>query len=81
MTNAQRILFAILLIAVLAVVAFVGELTGQWQTGRDDLAPLALVPGGPEVALEGRIWIDTDAACGATRSDPDDCLAILWLSH
>lgn len=27
-----------------------------------------------------RIWIDTDAACGATpTTDPDDCLAIAWL--
>ena len=41
---------------------------------------MALIPGGPEVALPGRVWIDTDAACGATdRTDPDDCLAILWL--
>lgn len=31
--------------------------------------------------MPGRIWVDTDAACGATpRTDPDDCLAILWLA-
>lgn len=77
MIIARRILFAILLIAI---VAFIVERAGQWQTGRDDLAPLALVPGKPAVAAPGRIWIDTDAACGAaTRTDPDDCLAILWL--
>ena len=39
----------------------------------------------PEVALSGppaRIWIDTDAACGAgKRVDPDDCLAILHLAN
>jgi inosine-uridine nucleoside N-ribohydrolase len=74
---ARRILIAFLLVVI---VAFVAERIGQWQTGRDDLAPLALMPGGPAVALPGRIWIDTDAACGAaTRTDPDDCLAILWL--
>ena len=40
------------------------------------------MPGGPAVAPPGRIWIDTDAACGATtRTDPDDCLAILWLAE
>lgn len=44
------------------------------------MAPLALTPGGPAVSPLGRIWIDTDAACAAaTRTDPDDCLAILWL--
>ena len=33
------------------------------------------------MAPAGRVWIDTDAACGATsRTDPDDCLAILWLT-
>ena len=74
---ARRILVFITLIAigVLAVVR-----TAQWQTGRLDLAPLVLVPGGPAVAPTGRIWIDTDAACGAAgRTDPDDCLAILRL--
>lgn len=55
---------------------------GQWRTGRATLEPLNLTPGGPTVAPLGRIWIDTDAACGATtRTDPDDCLAILWLSE
>ena len=53
---------------------------GQWRTGRATLEPFDLTPGGPAVAPSGRIWIDTDAACGATtRTDPDDCLAILWL--
>ena len=53
---------------------------GQWRTGRAVLAPLTLTPGDPAGLPTGRIWIDTDAACGATtRTDPDDCLAILWL--
>lgn len=77
MINARRIVFGLLLVVI---VAFVVGRIGQWQTGRDDLAQLALVPGEPLVELPGRIWIDTDAACGAaTRTDPDDCLAILWL--
>ena len=43
--------------------------------------PLSLIPGGPQIARPNRIWIDSDAACGATsRTDPDDCLAILWLA-
>ncbi|WP_309667100.1 nucleoside hydrolase [Tabrizicola sp.] len=43
--------------------------------------PLALIAGGPQITRSDRIWIDSDAACGATaRTDPDDCLAILWLA-
>ncbi len=62
------------------VVTFAVTQWGQWQTGRAALDPLNLTPGGPAFAPPGRIWIDTDAACGATaRTDPDDCLAILWL--
>ncbi|OYW61999.1 MAG: hypothetical protein B7Z31_01915 [Rhodobacterales bacterium 12-65-15] len=67
-----------LFLAVVAV-AVVAQ-WGEWRTGRAALLPLNLTPGGPAVAPPGRIWIDTDAACGATdRTDPDDCLAILWL--
>jgi purine nucleosidase len=67
-----------LVIAIVAV--FAVAQWGQWQTGRVALDPLKLTPGGPASAPPGRIWIDTDAACGATtRTDPDDCLAILWL--
>lgn len=77
MIIARRLFFAILLVVV---AVFLAQRVGQWQTGRGDLSPLALMKGGPAVAPPGRIWIDTDAACGAaTRTDPDDCLAILWL--
>ena len=70
------ILIALLIVAV----TFVATNSGLWRTGRDDLAPLTLTISGPDVAPPGRIWIDTDAACGATAStDPDDCLAIYWL--
>lgn len=35
--------------------------------------------GGP--VMPTRVWIDTDAACGAgPRRDPDDCLALLMLA-
>ena len=55
---------------------------GSWRTGREVLDPLKLTPSDSAGSLKGRIWIDTDAACGATtRTDPDDCLAILWLAE
>ncbi len=52
-----------------------------WETGRQPSDALELVIGGPLVEPVGRIWIDTDAACGtAPRTDPDDCFAIVWLA-
>jgi len=72
-----RIFFAAILFAVLIMMATQWRM---WQTGRLPQAPLDLVSGGPEHSPPGRIWIDTDAACGAAaRADPDDCFAILWL--
>jgi purine nucleosidase len=69
-----------LFVAFAAVGVFVLTQFGLWQTGRATLTPLALVLGGPSVSPPGRIWIDTDAACGAgPRTDPDDCFAIRWL--
>jgi hypothetical protein len=59
---ARRFLFGFLLVVI---VAFVAQRIGQWQAGRDNLAPLSLVLGDPAVGASGRIWIDTDAACGA----------------
>lgn len=76
----QRVRKRLLIITVFLLVLFVGSQWELWQTGRDDLAPLPLLSGGPKVEPMSRIWIDTDAACGATaRTDPDDCFAILWL--
>ena len=73
-----RHIFLALLLVVFAIA--VAAQWGQWRTGRASLDPLNLTPSGPAVTPPGRIWIDTDAACGATtRTDPDDCLAILWL--
>lgn len=64
--------------AVLVPVALQSSL---WTTGRVSSEPLALVTGAPDVLPPARLWIDTDAACGATpRTDPDDCLAIVWLA-
>lgn len=53
-----------------------------WRTGELPTPPLALVDGGPPVAMARRVWIDTDAACGHGRTtDPDDCFAILLLAQ
>lgn len=62
-----------------AAFLFVVVNSGFWTTGRRSVPHLALVPGSA-AAVPGRLWIDTDAACGAApRTDPDDCLAIVWL--
>jgi purine nucleosidase len=51
-----------------------------WRTGREAVTPLSLISGGPKVLQSRRLWVDTDAACGATpRTDPDDCFAFAWL--
>lgn len=52
----------------------------EWRTGRGDIEPLGLAPAGAHAVTAQRVWIDTDAACGASRTtDPDDCLALLAL--
>ena len=77
MTKKYYVLVAVL---VTAFAAFSATQSDLWRTGRGNLAPLPLTAEGPKVEPMRRIWIDTDAACGATvRTDPDDCLAILWL--
>jgi inosine-uridine nucleoside N-ribohydrolase len=53
-----------------------------WRTGELPVPPLPLVAGGPAVHLPTHLWIDTDAACGHSRTtDPDDCLALLLLAQ
>lgn len=75
--NPKRLLLAVVLAGLATCVATQWPL---WQSGRVPQTPLALISGGPQTARSDRIWIDSDAACGATaRTDPDDCLAILWL--
>src|SRR5690606_12505311 len=63
------------LLCVLAGLA-VGGLAAPvdaWRTGRPSVPALPLVPGGPPAALAPRLWIDSDAACGAgRRTDSDD---------
>lgn len=76
----MRLRIGLLLGVLSAAAIFAITQTRLWQTGRSTVAPLDLIAGGPVVAPVGRIWIDTDAACGAApRTDPDDCLAIVWL--
>jgi inosine-uridine nucleoside N-ribohydrolase len=68
--------FALLLASLVATLALPVEL---WRTGRLSVPPLTLSSPDPRLTLRGRLWIDTDAACGYTpRTDADDCLA-LWL--
>lgn len=51
-----------------------------WRTGRTAVEPLSFSVGSPDIGPTDRIWIDTDAACGAgPRIDPDDCFAIVLL--
>jgi len=73
--------FRIYLITAILAVGFAAVTqTALWKTGRMPAEPLALVKGGTEVLPFDRIWIDTDAACGAgPRTDPDDCFAVHWL--
>jgi inosine-uridine nucleoside N-ribohydrolase len=53
-----------------------------WQTGELPVPPLSVIERGPAVELSTRVWVDTDAACGlGRRSDPDDCLALLFLAR
>jgi len=66
-------LVAVLLLSTLAIPIRV------WRTGELPVVPLPLGKGGPST---DRIWVDTDAACGAgPRVDPDDCFALLLLSR
>jgi inosine-uridine nucleoside N-ribohydrolase len=51
-----------------------------WRTGRSEVEQLSLAPAGAHAVDGRRVWVDTDAACGAGRmTDPDDCLALLAL--
>lgn len=53
----------------------------QWRTGRPVVEPLSLTSENEAAQAGERIWIDTDAACGASaRTDPDDCFAVAWLA-
>lgn len=66
-------------LAILAAVTLALPLEA-WRTGRSGFEQLSLAPAGAHAVDGRRIWVDTDAACGAGRvTDPDDCLALLAL--
>ncbi|HEY9121259.1 MAG TPA: nucleoside hydrolase, partial [Marinobacter sp.] len=51
-----------------------------WRTGQQFSDPLPAMASSELPAAPGRIWVDTDAACGqGPRVDPDDCLALWYL--
>lgn len=72
---------SIALLGVAILIAVVLALpVSNWRTGQGDIELLTLAPAGAHAVKARRIWIDTDAACGAGRTtDPDDCLALLAL--
>ena len=75
--------FAILalLVAVALVLHTFALPVPVWRTGERPASPLGLLPADSVPPASARIWIDTDAACGAgPRTDPDDCLALLLLA-
>src|SRR5512135_297426 len=52
-----------------------------WRTGEHPLPPLQYRTEALPAARDGgRLWIDTDAACGTgAYRDPDDCIALVSL--
>jgi inosine-uridine nucleoside N-ribohydrolase len=72
---------ALALAAALLLATF-GVPFSIWRTGEIELPPLAFLPSGDLPKPHARIWIDTDAACGASdTTDPDDCFALLALAR
>ena len=69
---------AVLLVAFTVTLALPVE---EWRTGEQSSEPLPVVAPASMPPAARRVWIDTDAACGAgTRVDPDDCLALIYLA-
>jgi inosine-uridine nucleoside N-ribohydrolase len=80
MRTTRRVALGVVVLAVLLLLSFALPIE-EWRTGELAVAPLPTVRGGPRVVLPPRIWIDTDAGCGVSRTtDPDDCFAILLLA-
>lgn len=53
-----------------------------WRTGQQFSGPLPALAPSELPDAPGRIWVDTDPACGeGPRVDPDDCLAIWYLTR
>lgn len=79
-TNTAKRWVLVLIVLSVAIIAVLATLVQLWRTGRHDTRSLDLITGGPVVLQSNRLWIDTDAACGARpMTDPDDCFAIAWL--
>ena len=77
--NRRCVAVASLIVAAAMLGALIAPVQ-TWRTGDRGLAPMNFAPETAE--LTGRLWIDTDAACGhGARTDPDDCLAILLLAR
>jgi purine nucleosidase len=76
---ARRAFVALLGLAALMVVTLALPIEA-WRTGRGEVEELSLAPAGTYTINAQRVWVDTDAACGAgPMTDPDDCLALLAL--
>ncbi len=81
MRTAGRFALGAAVLALLLLLSFALPVR-EGRTGELAAPPLPTVAGGPPVTLPARLWIDTDAACGAGRTtDPDDCFAILLLAR
>lgn len=80
-TRRRRVAIGVAVPAALlaALAATLAMPVRAWRTGEPPAPPLALAP--PAPVPTGRVWVDTDAACGhSPRTDPDDCLALLLLA-
>jgi purine nucleosidase len=74
-----RIGLAFLIFAALFLLTFAIPVH-TWRTGEMPAPPLSLKGGVAFKVPKQRLWIDTDAACGAgDRVDVDDCFALLLL--
>lgn len=72
-------------LVVVAIMTLVISLTlpvTAWRTGALPTEPIPVQRAEPVAAPPVKVWIDTDAACGEdSRTDADDCLAILLLAQ
>lgn len=80
-TLIRRILAGVLALAVLLVISLALPVEA-WRRGEPAGPPLEVTRNPPQWPRPLRLWIDTDAACGfSSRTDPDDCFALLLLAH
>ena len=75
-----RYAFVALLTLIALIAATLALPIPGWRTGWVEVEQLSLAPAGALALDTRRVWVDTDAACGAGRmTDSDDCLALLAL--